>query len=170
MDFQSLRDANNIKDLFVEIWRSFCAEVKKLREVNKDSFVSSFKKYFYDYLLSEYKKICEQKLDYFKFEGRATRRQFWMFFLFSFIILLIIHLGVLILPFLKVLFAFCVYILAVVTIIPNISLVVRRFHDIDLSGWWILIGFIPYISFIVFLILAIKGDAKANKYGPVVKA
>ena len=146
MDFQSLRDFNNIKDLFAEIWHSFCAEVKKLREVNKESFTTAFKKYFYDFLLSEYKKIREQKLDYFKFEGRATRRQFWMFFLFGLMILLIIHLGVLILPFLKVLFAFCFYILTVVTIIPSISLIIRRFHDINISTLWG-IGFIVVICF-----------------------
>ena len=79
MDFKSLKDVNNVKALFLEIWKSFSAEVSKLKDLNKDSFVGAFNKYFWNYLKDEYKKLMQLNLNYFKFEGRATRKQYWMF-------------------------------------------------------------------------------------------
>ena len=52
-------------------------------------------------------------------------------------------------------------------LIPSIAIGVRRLHDINKSGWWILISIIPILGFIVLLIFYIKeGDAGANQYGP----
>ena len=49
---------------------------------------------------------------------------------------------------------------------PLISVTVRRLHDIDKSGWFMLLGLIPPIGFIILLyLLAQKGTEGPNKYG-----
>ena len=52
--------------------------------------------------------------------------------------------------------------------IPQILFTVRRLHDLDMSGWWFLLMFIPYINFAFFLYLSVKkGDTQSNQYGHV---
>lgn len=101
--------------------------------------------------------------NYKDFEGRATRKQFWMFMLIHFIICACIGivsdvshvLG-------NILFA--VYLLIVV--IPAAALSFRRLHDINRSAWWILIGFIPVVGAIVLLIFYVqKGTEGPNRFG-----
>jgi uncharacterized membrane protein YhaH (DUF805 family) len=62
-----------------------------------------------------------------------------------------------------------IYSLAV--FIPNLAVAVRRMHDQDKSGWWILIGFVPFIGGIWLLVLyLIDGTRGPNRYGPDPKA
>ena len=168
MDFNSLRDLNNVKALFVEIWKSLSTEVSKLKDINKDNFVNAFNKYFWDYLKDEYKKGMQLNLDYFKFEGRATRKQYWMFLLFSLLFMVLVHVLNMIIP-LNHFFSFVLIVFGLITIIPNLSLAVRRMHDINLSGWWLVFGLMPYSGWLILIPLATKGDTKANNYGSVVK-
>ena len=50
---------------------------------------------------------------------------------------------------------------------PNLSKSIRRLHDTGRTGWWILIGLIPLIGWIVLLIFYLeKGDPGDNEYGP----
>ena len=168
MDFNSLRDVNNVKALFLEIFDSLSAEVSKLKNLNKESFLSAFNKYFLDFLKDEYKKLLRQNLNYFKFEGRATRKQYWMFFLFSILFIALIHILNMILP-LDTFFSFVLLVFALITIIPNVSLAVRRLHDINLSGLFIILALLPWIGYLMIIPLAVKGDTKANNYGPAVK-
>lgn len=52
--------------------------------------------------------------------------------------------------------------------IPNLSISIRGLHDIGKSGWWVLISLIPIIGWIwIIILLAIEGENKPNKYGPV---
>ena len=54
-----------------------------------------------------------------------------------------------------------------VTIIPNIAIAIRRLHDLDRTGWWILLGFIPLIGWIILLIWYVtKGTDGPNRFGP----
>ena len=59
-----------------------------------------------------------------------------------------------------VLFVFCCWI--------NIAATVKRYHDRDKSGWWILILFIPLVGFIWFLIElgCLPGTPGPNRFGP----
>lgn len=53
-----------------------------------------------------------------------------------------------------------------VAIIPNLSLSVRRLHDINKSGWWLLISFIPLVGSIILLVWFCFGSVdKGNRYG-----
>lgn len=60
---------------------------------------------------------------------------------------------------------FGVFVLA--SLIPAIAVQVRRFHDQDRSGWFVLLNFIPYIGGIVVLVfMCLEGTKGPNRYGP----
>ena len=53
------------------------------------------------------------------------------------------------------------------TLIPSLAVGVRRLHDINRTGWWLLLIFVPVIGWIVLIVWAIeRGDMGPNKYGP----
>ena len=106
---------------------------------------------------------------YAVFDGRARRKEYWFFALFNFIFTLVLSaidgmfgtfnaesaIGVL----------SSIYVLAV--FLPAIGVTIRRLHDTDRSGWWILISLIPVIGAIwVFVLLVLDGTAGQNQYGP----
>jgi uncharacterized membrane protein YhaH (DUF805 family) len=52
-------------------------------------------------------------------------------------------------------------------LIPSLAVQVRRFHDQNRSGWWVLLGFVPYIgSLVVLVFMLIEGTKGPNDYGP----
>lgn len=58
------------------------------------------------------------------------------------------------------------YLIYLVFFFVNLSLAIRRLHDSDKSGWWVLIGLIPLIGFIVLLIFYLQpGTAGPNRHG-----
>ena len=99
---------------------------------------------------------------YFVFEGRARRREYWMFILFNFIFLI---LAALINSELRSFYIiFGIYLFAM--IIPTVSVTVRRLHDIGRSGIWIFIRLVPKIGSIWLLkLLCIEGETGLNEYG-----
>ena len=56
-------------------------------------------------------------------------------------------------------------------LIPGLTVAVRRLHDTERSGWWLLIGFVPVVGIIVLLVFLVQ-DSKpgANQYGNNPKA
>jgi uncharacterized membrane protein YhaH (DUF805 family) len=103
------------------------------------------------------------KNKYATFDGRARRKEYWMFFLVNLIISLV-------LGFIEGIFGGpgllgLLYSLAV--LIPSIAVTVRRLHDTGRSGWWILIGLIPVIGWIVLLVfMLMDSQPGSNQYGP----
>ena len=56
---------------------------------------------------------------------------------------------------------------AVVVFLPYISVAVRRLHDLDRSGWWLLLKFVPLIGGIILLIwFCTGGTGGPNRFGP----
>jgi uncharacterized membrane protein YhaH (DUF805 family) len=129
-----------------------------------------------------YVKVLKQYVD---FSGRARRTEYWMFTLISAVISIVLglidallfragsftsvtgggsvgftaSLGVL----------GTIYSLAV--LLPTLAVSVRRLHDTDRSGWWLLIGLIPLIGAIVLLVFfVIPGNQGPNRYGADPKA
>ena len=99
--------------------------------------------------------------NYVNFEGRATRAEFWWFFLFNFVIGLI--LGVL-----GKVGAILSGIWGLGILLPQLGLGARRLHDINKSGWFLLLSFIPLVGAIILIIWwAKEGDPTENQYGPV---
>ena len=79
---------------------------------------------------------------YAVFSGRARRAECWYFYLFDFLISIVLALiseGIL----------FGIYSLG--TFIPGLAVSVRRLHDTNRSGWWLLIGLIPLIGGIILI-------------------
>lgn len=53
------------------------------------------------------------------------------------------------------------------TLIPSLAVGVRRLHDTDRSGWWLLIALIPLIGGIVLLVFMVSGGTRGpNRFGP----
>ena len=105
---------------------------------------------------------------YTVFDGRAGRPEYWYFVLFNII-------ASLVLGFLDGLLGTYnsgarigllggIYSLAV--LLPSIGVGIRRLHDINRSGWWLLIGLIPLIGWIILIIwAATESDPGPNQYG-----
>ena len=112
--------------------------------------------------MNEYLQVLKK---YAVFNGRAGRKEYWMFFLFNFLIAIVISIiGAL----LHVGFLSTIYTLAL--LIPSIAVGVRRLHDTGRSGWWLLIGLVPLVGIIVLIVcLAEKSNPEENKYGSNVK-
>ena len=99
---------------------------------------------------------------YATFEGRARRKEYWMFVLFNFIAAFVAGLadGIL-----GTCILFPLYSLA--ALVPSLAVMVRRLHDTNRSGWWFLIGFVPLIGGIWLLILLVlDGTLGGNRFGP----
>jgi uncharacterized membrane protein YhaH (DUF805 family) len=92
---------------------------------------------------------------YAVFSGRATRSEYWYFVLFNIIFSLILAFAgtAIHFPFLQ-----SVYSLAV--LVPSLAVAVRRMHDVNKSGWFILI---PIYNLILACTDSTPGE---NKYGP----
>ena len=107
--------------------------------------------------------------NYFSFNGRASRSEYWWWFLAQFIMAIP-------LSFLDgLVFGWDysdptwfsnIFILAM--ILPNISVLVRRLHDTGRSGWWYFIALVPCVGIIILLVFTIMdGEPHPNQYGDV---
>jgi uncharacterized membrane protein YhaH (DUF805 family) len=103
---------------------------------------------------------------YAVFSGRAARPEYWWFVLINLIIAIAINLVA------GIIFGRSsgqvvsdLYSLAV--LLPSLGVGIRRLHDTNRTGWWLLIGIIPIIGWIALLVfLAMAGDPGPNNYGP----
>ena len=102
-------------------------------------------------------KVCYKK--FFDFSGRASKSEYWWFQLYGIIIyvLLFVFQGDLALLF---------SILSIANTIPLWAAAVRRLHDTDKSGWWVLISAIPFIGLFIFVLLMSDGSKGKNRFGP----
>ena len=102
---------------------------------------------------------------YTVFSGRADRPEFWWFTLIN----AIIGWGLIILGAILIGNAgrAIAYIYDLAVILPALGVSIRRLHDTDRSGWWVLIGIIPIIGWIVLIVFyASAGTPGDNQYGP----
>ena len=107
---------------------------------------------------------CMKK--YADFSGRARRREYWMFSLSNFLILLALGFVCGVLGLAEGASALgSLYTLAL--LLPGLAVTVRRMHDTGHSGWMLLVNLIPIVGAIIFLVL-LCSDSKPgeNKYGP----
>ena len=102
--------------------------------------------------------------NYFNFSDRSSRSEYWFFVLFIFLLEIASFFLVTILP--ADTSAVITIVLYILYIIPSISVAVRILHDIDMRGWWILIGVIPVIGWVFLLIMHCReGNIKENRFG-----
>lgn len=104
---------------------------------------------------------------YSDFSGRARRSEFWYFVLFNFLISM--GLGIIdgALGFqLGSNVGILGGIYSLLVLVPSIAVSVRRLHDTDRSGWWLLIALIPLIGAIILIIYYVQeGTPGENEYG-----
>lgn len=104
----------------------------------------------------------------FNFSGRARRKEYWMFALFTAIISIVL---MIIETLIGLEFTEGVGVLStlfsLVILIPSLSLLFRRLHDTGRSAAWILIALIPVIGGIVlFVFTVLDSQPQTNKWGP----
>lgn len=109
---------------------------------------------------------------YATFTGRATRTQYWMFVLATFVLSIAIgFLGGLLAVITRV--SYFTYLSSVFTLfvfVPSIAIGARRLHDTSRSGWWLLLDLIPVIGWIwVFVLMCLDSTSGSNEYGPNMK-
>jgi uncharacterized membrane protein YhaH (DUF805 family) len=107
---------------------------------------------------------------YAVFTGRARRKEYWLFVLLSFGLYIVASIldgiagmagtvgGV---------YGPIMVAVALGLLVPSIAVGIRRLHDTDRSGWWLLIALIPFVGSIVLLVFMIlEGTRGANRFGP----
>lgn len=113
------------------------------------------------------------KNKYAQFSGRARRREYWMYFLIGMLVSIALVIVDAITGTLSVEAGIGllsgVYSLAV--LLPSLAVTVRRLHDTDRSGWWILIAIVPFLGAIVLIVfLCLDSNAGDNRFGSSPKA
>lgn len=108
-------------------------------------------------------------MNMFDFRTRAARAEYWWFQIivivaFSPVLLDVVNEGFfyIVEP---VLYAYTIAVFTVLFCL--VSLTVRRFHDLNMSGWWYLLNFIPYAGHLIIIaFMLMKGTDGPNQYGP----
>jgi len=116
-------------------------------------------------------KICLSK--YVDFKGRARRSEYWWFFLFTVLVSIVASIldailgtdyggstsgGVI------------NTIASLALLLPGLAVAIRRLHDTSRVGWWILIGLIPIVGWIILIVFYVQDSHPDNQYGPSPKA
>ncbi|MBN03721.1 DUF805 domain-containing protein [Ponticaulis sp.] len=112
--------------------------------------------------------------NYFNFQDRARRAEYWwpvFMQLIAYLAMLALSslfamlgdIGVMLIWIPIVLY----WLFGLACFIPSLAVAVRRLHDKDMSGWWILIGLVPLIGALLLLFFFVtEGTPGPNKYGP----
>lgn len=106
--------------------------------------------------------------NYAGFSGRAARAEYWYYALFVFVAMLVL--------------SFVDYamgtvnedgygllngVFALATLCPSLAVGFRRMHDIGKSAWWLLIGLIPFVGFLILIYFFVQPSQPGpNQYGP----
>ena len=104
---------------------------------------------------------------FLEFTGRSRRKEFWMFTLLSVIAVIAAAL-------IDLMFGFgseqngpVGIVVSLTFLIPSLSVSVRRLHDVDRSGWWLLLALIPILGWIVLIVWnCTDGTRGTNQFGP----
>jgi uncharacterized membrane protein YhaH (DUF805 family) len=104
---------------------------------------------------------------YAVFSGRASRQEYWMFMLVNILIMLVLSVIAGILRgSLGTIINGILVIYEIAVVIPSLSAAVRRLHDTDRSGWWVLIGLVPFVGVIVAIVfMVLDGTPGSNRFG-----
>lgn len=118
---------------------------------------------------------------YADFSGRSRRMEYWMFYLFTLLISLgaMLFIGMVALLLYALDFSetammgvimplyLLLFVAALALLIPSLAVMVRRLHDQDKSGWFVLMAFIPFVGGIIMLVfMCLEGTRGPNRYGP----
>ncbi|WP_433535613.1 DUF805 domain-containing protein [Micromonospora sp. CA-249363] len=107
---------------------------------------------------------------YVGFTGRARRSEYWWFALFTVLVSIVASVldNALGLTFVDGSSnGFIGLVVSLALLLPTLAVAVRRLHDTDKTGWWLLIGLVPIVGAIVLIVFfVIDGTPGANRFGP----
>lgn len=115
---------------------------------------------------------------YFDFAGRSRRKEYWMFAFLGLLVWVVWFVGANAVMATSLngaesvsgtamLVTGLVGLWGLVSFIPAIAVAVRRLHDGNRSGWWLLIGLVPFVGGLVLLYFyLIEGTRGPNRFGP----
>jgi uncharacterized membrane protein YhaH (DUF805 family) len=105
---------------------------------------------------------------YAVFEGRARRSEYWGFILLCALVgMLAAFVDIAIGADVASGFGPGSVVMMLLLTVPSIALTARRLHDLDYSGWWMLLAFVPYAGLIVVLLIGLApGTRGDNRFGP----
>ncbi len=99
--------------------------------------------------------------NYVKFSGRACRSEYWYWILF----VVLAEIVTSIIDY-AIGTQITTSLFGLATFLPTLAVAVRRLHDIDRSGWWIIVSLIPLIGWIILIIwYCTKGTEGPNRFG-----
>ncbi|MCB9676404.1 MAG: DUF805 domain-containing protein [Alphaproteobacteria bacterium] len=102
----------------------------------------------------------------FTFDGRIPRSTYWLAHLGTVFTLGLTYFAAMAIS--EDLFTFTVFLSLIPAIWIGLAIEIKRWHDLGMSGWWTLIGFIPYLGgFIKLIALGFMPSDGPNQYGPV---
>lgn len=101
---------------------------------------------------------------YADFSGRANRKQFWLYALWLCVVYIVI--GILSAALGEKAGNAVIALVGLALLVPNLAMIVRRLHDTDRSGWWVLISLLPLIGgLILFVFEVLPGTPGENRFG-----
>lgn len=103
------------------------------------------------------------------FSGRARRKEYWWFAVLNAIVVfcLVVLDGMLATLSIEAGIGFLSGLYVLAGIIPGLALAVRRLHDTGRTGWWVLLGFVPFFGLVVLFVFAVLDtEPRTNAYGP----
>ncbi|MEW9702055.1 DUF805 domain-containing protein [Paenibacillus sp. SI8] len=101
--------------------------------------------------------------NYVGFQGRARRKEYWMFVLFNVIVSIVLSILVAIVKPLSVLS----YLYSLAILLPSLAVGARRLHDTGRSGWMLLLGLIPLVGAIILIVFFSQDSQEGeNQHGP----
>jgi uncharacterized membrane protein YhaH (DUF805 family) len=118
---------------------------------------------------------------YADFDGRSRRREYWMFVLLNYAVGLlfaaVLGIVMLLLYFADVsesgMMTVCLVLIvpyalySLFAMIPGLAVTIRRLHDLDKSGWFLLLGLVPLVGVILLLVwYCTEGTRGPNRFGP----
>lgn len=120
---------------------------------------------------------------YTAFAGRATRAEFWWWYLFTMIVFVPVYFVALIVAAastpssssssssggsgIALVLFLLLFVVGLALLLPTISVIVRRLHDTDKSGWWYWISAVPFVGGLILLVLLVMESTPGpNRYGP----
>lgn len=110
---------------------------------------------------------------YAEFTGRARRKEYWLYVLLIIVLTVVASIidRMLGMKFIANVYGPVYLLVVLATLIPSLAVGVRRLHDTNRSGWWLLIGLIPLLGALVLLFFFVtEGTRGDNQYGPDPKA
>ena len=115
-------------------------------------------------MIDAYKKMWT---NYANFNGCTSRKDFWLAIVCNFLVAFVIGF---VLGFISGLtgikeLSYLSYIYSIAILIPSLAIEVRRLHDINKSGWFILICLVPLVGSIILLVFLCMARVEPNSYG-----